>query len=138
MEGSENKVLNRGVLEPLIQKICDVVQDHIVGGKYLNGDEIPGSSRLKEGSKPSPRSAQKLIGALKALAFIEGAMKGDLSSIQIRKEHLRWIGQDYFSHRIFPVREDLGLRERNELFNKIISEAIARYESEIKTKNQKA
>ena len=138
VEGSENKVLNRGVLEPLIQKICDVVQDHIVGGKYLNGDEIPGSSRLKEGSKPSPRSAQKLIGALKALAFIEGAMKGDLSSIQIRKEHLRWIGQDYFSHRIFPVREDLGLRERNELVNKIISEAIARYESEIKKKNQKA
>jgi len=138
VEGSENKVLNRGVLEPLIQNICDVVQDHIVGGKYLNGDEIPGSSRLKEGSKPSPRSAQKLIGALKALAFIEGAMKGDLSSIQIRKEHLRWIGQDYFSHRIFPVREDLGLRERNELVNKIISEAIARYESEIKKKNQKA
>ena len=138
VEGSENKVLNRGVLEPLIQKICDVVQDHIVGGKYLNGDEIPSSSRLKEGSKPSPRSAQKLIGALKALAFIEGAMKGDLSSIQIRKEHLRWIGQDYFSHRIFPVREDLGLRERNELVNKIISEAIARYESEIKKKNQKA
>lgn len=138
VEGSENKVLNRAVLEPLIQKICDVVQDHIVGGKYRDGVEIPSASRLKEGSKPSPRSAQKLIGALKALAFIEGAMKGDLSSVQISKDHLRRIGQDYFSHRIFPVREDLGLRERNELVNKIISEAIARYESEIKTKNQKA
>jgi hypothetical protein len=51
---------------------------------------------------------------------------------------LRWIGQDYFSHRIFPVREDLDLKECNKLVNDIITEAIARYESEIKKKNQKA
>ena len=138
VEGSENKVLNRAVLEPLIQKICDVVQDHIVGGKYHDGKEIPASSLLKEGSKPSPRSAQKLIGALKAMAFIEGAMKGDLSSIQISVQHLRMIGQDYFSHRIFPVDEDLSLNERNKLVNDIINEAIARCGVEVPGKNQKA
>jgi MoxR-like ATPase len=126
VKGEENKVLNQKVLEPLIQNICDIVEEHIVGGKYNDGKEIPASSRLKEGSKPSPRSAQKLIGALKALAFIEGAMKEDLSSVQITEKHLRMIGQDYFTHRIFPVREDLGLSERNELVNKIITEAIAR------------
>jgi MoxR-like ATPase len=111
--GNKDSVLNREVIEPLIRNICAIVEEKIE------------SKILKEGSKPSPRSAQKLIGALKSLAFIEGAMNGNLNDIKIDKKHLRMIGQDYFSHRIFPVRDDMTLDERNKLVNDIITDAIA-------------
>lgn len=126
--GSNSQILNKDMLRPLIQHVCNIVQEHIVGGKYNNGEKIPSGSLLKEGSKPSPRSAQKVISALKALAFIEAAEKGSLEHVRIRKEHLQMIGQDYFSHRIFPVDEEMGLRERNALVSKIIAEAIARFD----------
>jgi MoxR-like ATPase len=124
--GGDSHILNKDMLKPLIQHVCNIVQEHIIGGKYNNGEKIPSGSLLKEGSKPSPRSAQKVISALKALAFIEAVEKGSLEHVRIRKEHLQMIGQDYFSHRIFPVDEETGLRERNALVSKIIAEAIAR------------
>ena len=122
--------LNQKMLMPLIQHICNIVQEHIIGGKYIQGEkeEIIPKGILKEGSKPSPRSAQKIIGALKALAFIEGVEKGSVENIQISKKHLQMIAQDYFCHRIFPVDEEMELSKRNELVNKIIREAIARFD----------
>jgi MoxR-like ATPase len=127
--GNNEKFLNEVMLKPLIEQICIVVEEHIKGGKYIqnkNEEKIPSGSLLKEGSKPSPRSAQKIISALKALAFIEGVEKGSVENIRITEEHLKQIAQDYFCHRIFPVDEEMELSKRNELVNKIIREAIAR------------
>lgn len=127
--GNNEKFLNEVMLKPLIEQICIVVEEHIKGGKYIQDkkeEKIPSGSLLKEGSKPSPRSAQKIISALKALAFIEGVEKGSVENIRITAEHLKQIAQDYFCHRIFPVDEEMELSKRNELVNKIIREAIAR------------
>ena len=129
--GNDEKRLNKELLEPLIHQICEVVQEHIVGGVYKKGEKneekIPEDNFLKEGSKPSPRSAQKIISALKSLAFIEAVEKGNLDNIKITEKHLQSIAPDYFSHRIFPKNEDMELPERNALVNNIIREAISRW-----------
>jgi len=135
--GNEENRLNEKLLNPLIHQICDVVQEHITlttkEGKKIPADKIPENDRLKEGSKPSPRSAQKIISALKSLAFIEAVENGNLDNIQINERHLQSIAQDYFSHRIFPKNDEMELPERNALVNKIIREAISRWRANLKT-----
>ena len=130
--GNHKTRLNEELLNPLIHQICEVVQERITGetkeGKKI---QIPENDRLIEGSKPSPRSAQKIISALKSLVFIEAVEKGNLNNIQITEKHLQSIAQDYFSHRIFPKNEEMELPERNALVNNIIREAIARWQANL-------
>lgn len=129
--GNEPEVLNAAVISPLIQHICNIIEEFIKGGKDALGRPIDEKKRLKEGSKPSPRSAQKLIGALKALAFIESVENGGNGGFCITQEHLKKIGPDYFAHRIFPKDEQMDLKAKSDLVNDIIRDAIARKKDRI-------
>jgi MoxR-like ATPase len=124
--GKKPEVLNAEVISPLIQHICNIIEEYIKGGKDALDRPIDEKKRLKEGSKPSPRSAQKLIGALKALAFIESVENGGNGGFCITQEHLKKIGPDYFAHRIFPKDEQMDLKAKSDLVNDIIRDAIAR------------
>jgi MoxR-like ATPase len=57
--------------------------------------------RLKEGSRPSVRTLQRLFPALKVLAWIEAAAEGRNPKVEI--SHLRKLCCDWLRHRILPV-----------------------------------
>jgi len=83
---------------------------------------------LKEGSTPSPRSLQKLVGALKAIAFIQSAQSRKIEDAEVDPiSMVPLIAQDYFVHRIDPVNDDMDEEDKRSLIDGIVKEAIIDY-----------
>jgi MoxR-like ATPase len=110
---------NRQVIHALLMEIRKVI--HGLTLKPLS-PKFTERDRLKEGSTPSPRSLQKLMGALKALAFIENADSENPGIPKVLPRHIRLLARDYFGHRIFPEAE-LSISDVGVLIDKIITEA---------------
>jgi MoxR-like ATPase len=112
-----------------IEAVNEVDENRKVMGPYLRqlGLEIDKliesdknqSLELKEGSKPSPRSLQGLLRALKVVALIQSGGK-NLTDLKVTPQLVQRIACDYFRHRIYPVDEDMKDKKRDELILKVI------------------
>ena len=83
---------------------------------------------LKEGSKPSPRSLQNLLHALKVIALIRSNGE-NLSKLTVEPRYVREIACDYFRHRIFPTAENMSDADRDKFILKAVDEATAQTQS---------
>lgn len=106
--------------------VREINSNNKVMGPYLRqiGEVFNGrisAKVLKEGSKPSPRSLQGLLRALKVIALIR-SNGVDLQNLVVRPTLVREIACDYFRHRIFPVNEEINDSDRDDLILKIIDE----------------
>lgn len=100
----------------LLPKSLKEMEQTLEGGKRL----------LKEGSTPSPRSLQKFLGGLRAIAFIDWAT--GKAEAEVTVEHVRRLARDYFTHRITPIDES-NKEILGELVDLVVSEAVARRKS---------
>jgi len=87
-------------------------------------DNTPDEWRLKMGSRPSPRTLQKLARTLKVLAFMsaEGTFSNE-RKIEPQIANIREIACDLLRHRIFP-EEQLSSRKVDELILATVNKAI--------------
>ena len=107
---------------PFLNQIREIIKSKEV--KDSDGDNLP-EDALKEGSTPSPRSLQKLVGALKAIAFIQSAQSRKIEDAVVDPiSMVPLIARDYFVHRIYPVKEELSEDEKGALIDEIIKKAI--------------
>ena len=116
---ASNTILNQGQdgkdAVPVPQSVIDLILEiasvinlrcGVKSNKDRDGTDIPPWQMLKQGSQPSVRTLQRLIPALKTLAWIEA--KGQSS--EVNSSHVRRICCDWLRHRISPANPAEGVK----------------------------
>lgn len=85
-----------------------------------------GDYTLKPGSRPSPRTLQRFLKALRAYAFVSSCNQGGVSAGQIvvKPQIIRSLARDFLRHRIFPERSDASASEQMNRIHAIIDEVV--------------
>lgn len=115
----------------VLQSIANAFGERCVNGPF--GDQadarIVGDIRLKPGSRPSPRSLQALLRAVKARRFIRFCQSPtDAPPLIASTEDVQAVALDFFRHRVVFDDPDVeaSITKREHCINKIIAHGIAK------------
>jgi MoxR-like ATPase len=83
--------------------------------------------KLHPGSRPSPRTLQRLVKVMQIQAFVKA--EGKMENLEVKPEHLKPIAADLLRHRIFPANLDgrnkyEKEKQTDELINDVVKEAL--------------
>lgn len=103
----------------------DLVPKMLQVSDSIHRKSIEQGAIFKEGSRPSVRSMQKFINAVKIRAFIEVAGSNQIpASIVACPRHYRELALDLLRHRVVPVDSRMKAAELDKELLKLVSEII--------------
>lgn len=133
LEFAKEAILNFCDVDPTcvtaLQNLADIIGSYCEVGGHKRGAGRFANISLREGSRPSARTMQRLFEALKVLAFTamgrqspEKLESGEL--VRAKPDLIVKIAPDFLRHRIFPSSE-LEPEELDEFIRHVANEAVA-------------
>ncbi len=112
--------------------LSDFIGRRCKGDPGFKAGQYKDDQLLKMGSKPSPRTLQRCLKALRAWAFLNSEGKNEVS---VGPADIHKIAKDILRHRIFPLQPASDPQELEEQLGKIIDCALEEMNEDDEIKN---
>jgi MoxR-like ATPase len=113
--------------------LSDNIGRRCLGDPSFQEGAYPEDQLLKAGSRPSPRTLQRCLKALRAWAFIRSG--GD-NTVEVGPKDIRKIARDILRHRIFPLQPVADAQQFDAQISRIIDSAVLEMLEHDEIKNQ--